>query len=610
MSSTTLYRKYRPQTFAEVVGQKHVVTTLTNALRLGRVGQAYLLTGPRGTGKTTLARLFAKAVNCSGRNSADSSRSPRSSSGEASQSLALAEPCNKCQHCLLMAEGRSLDVIEIDAASHTGVDNIRELRETVNLPPTLGSHKIYIIDEVHMLSSGAFNALLKTLEEPPAHVIFILATTALHKVPDTILSRCQRFDLSRFPVKSIVTKLQMIAKKEKLKIAPGALEMIALTAEGGMRDAESLLMQIISLEASPITEDKVIEVLGTTKKANIVTLLRLIGKRELYASLHFVSQLSQDGAGLSIFSGTLLHYLRDLLLVSADPINGPGELDSLTDEQKTALLELATIFSPGEVVRMLEYFQIAQVASKTSVIPELPLQIAIVKILANSTNSKPNDTNDFPSSPAPLSKGSSRENAGEGLEKNNSVPPTNKNPSVAKALAGKHEKKEFTKTATTIKQNKESGIRNQEGKTSNFSVIPDLIRDPENLDSGSATGMTVSLDTIQEKWSMILSTAKHLNASLTLALSTARPIETMGLTVTIAVKYPFHKERLDEKQNQLTLSSAFDTILKTKIKLRIVLEAASPANDSNKTAATKEPAINPLVSQAMDLLGGKLVQEN
>ena len=610
MSSTTLYRKYRPQTFAEVVGQKHVVTTLTNALRLGRVGQAYLLTGPRGTGKTTLARLFAKAVNCSGRNSADSSRSPRSSSGEASQSLALAEPCNKCQHCLLMAEGRSLDVIEIDAASHTGVDNIRELRETVNLPPTLGSHKIYIIDEVHMLSSGAFNALLKTLEEPPAHVIFILATTALHKVPDTILSRCQRFDLSRFPVKSIVTKLQMIAKKEKLKIAPGALEMIALTAEGGMRDAESLLMQIISLEASPITEDKVIEVLGTTKKANIVTLLRLIGKRELYASLHFVSQLSQDGADLSIFSGTLLHYLRDLLLVSADPINGPGELDSLTDEQKTALLELATIFSPGEVVRMLEYFQIAQVASKTSVIPELPLQIAIVKILANSTNSKPNDTNDFPSSPAPLSKGSSRENAGEGLEKNNSVPPTNKNPSVAKALAGKHEKKEFTKTATTIKQNKESGIRNQEGKTSNFSVIPDLIRNPENLDSGSATGMTVSLDTIQEKWSMILSTAKHLNASLTLALSTARPIETMGLTVTIAVKYPFHKERLDEKQNQLTLSSAFDTILKTKIKLRIVLEAASPANDSNKTAATKEPAINPLVSQAMDLLGGKLVQEN
>src|SRR3972149_3391973 len=157
-TTNTLYRKYRPQTFAEVIGQKHIVTTLENALRLGRVGQAYLLTGPRGTGKTTLARIFAKAVNCSNRKKNS------------------AEPCNQCEHCLLMAEGRTLDVIEIDAASHTGVDNIRELRETVKFPPTLGSHKIYIIDEVHMLSQGAWGALLKTLEEPPAHIIFILAT--------------------------------------------------------------------------------------------------------------------------------------------------------------------------------------------------------------------------------------------------------------------------------------------------------------------------------------------------------------------------------------------------------------------------------------------------
>ncbi|HLC95385.1 MAG TPA: DNA polymerase III subunit gamma/tau, partial [Patescibacteria group bacterium] len=240
--STTLYRKYRPQLFSEVVGQKHIITTLENALTLGRVGQAYLLTGPHGTGKTTIARLFAKAINCSERKK----NSP--------------EPCNKCQHCLLMAEGRSLDIIEIDAASHTGVDNIRELRETVNLPPTLGSHKIYIIDEVHMLSIGAWNALLKTLEEPPAHVIFIFATTALHKVPDTIISRCQRFDLARFPVTLIVHKLTKIAKQEKLKIDAGALEMIALTAEGGMRDAESLLTQIASLEVSPITEDVIIEI--------------------------------------------------------------------------------------------------------------------------------------------------------------------------------------------------------------------------------------------------------------------------------------------------------------------------------------------------------------
>jgi len=542
-TSTTLYRKYRPQTFADVVGQKHIVTTLTNALALGRVGQAYLFTGPRGTGKTTLARLFAKAVNCSQRKGS--------------------EPCNTCEHCLLMTDGRSLDVIEIDAASNNGVDNIRELKETVALPPTLGSHKIYIIDEVHMLSTGAFNALLKTLEEPPLHVIFILATTALHKVPDTIVSRCQRFDLSRFPVKSIIGKLEKIAKAEKLKIDAGALEMIALTAEGGMRDAESLLMQIISLEASPITEEKVIEVLGTTKKDNIVTLLRLIGESELYPSLNFVTKLSLDGTDLSIFCGVFLHYLRDLLLVSANIERGLEDIDSFTEEQKKDMRTLAHMFSPDDVVRMLEYIQIAQIGSKVSVIPELPLQIALVKIISQN---------------APVTHA-------QGEKK--SVPTSQKEtPSVQEST-----KKEAPKEATlsvSLPKPKEEQISLHHTEVPNKTI--------------EETESNISLSTIVSEWNAILNTAKKLNASLSLALSTAHPVQSTNNIITIAVKYPFHKERLDEKANQLTLATAFDTILKSKMKIKIIVEGVSFTE--NKTETVEK---NPLIDQAMEMLGGKFV---
>ncbi|MFC1756533.1 DNA polymerase III subunit gamma/tau, partial [Patescibacteria group bacterium] len=283
--SETLYRKYRPEKFSEVIGQQNIVQTLQNSIKNDRLGHAYLFTGPRGTGKTTLARLFAKTINC--------------------QKIKESEPCLLCDACKNISENKSLDIIEIDAASHTGVDNIRELKETVKLPPSLTKYKIYIIDEVHMLSPGAFNALLKTLEEPPAHAIFILATTEIHKVPDTILSRCQRFDFARLSLENIVRKLSSISKKEKIKIDTSSLETIAIAAEGGMRDAESLLAQIMALEDKNITQKDVEGILGTAEHKSIEDMAGFILGKNVSSALSLINEISENGYNLEVFSKSL-----------------------------------------------------------------------------------------------------------------------------------------------------------------------------------------------------------------------------------------------------------------------------------------------------------------
>lgn len=568
--SLTFYRKYRPQTFADVVGQKHVVQTLTNAVRFDRLGHAYLLTGPRGTGKTTLARLFAKAINCLDRKQSES------------------EPCGQCDHCRLMEHNRSLDIIEIDAASHTGVDNIRALRETLSLPPTLGSHKIYIIDEAHMLSAGAWGALLKTLEEPPTHVIFILATTAFHKVPETILSRCQRFDLSRHSLKLIVEKLEKIATQETLAIEKSALEAIALAAEGGMRDAESLLTQIATLESRPITEAHVSEMLGTTQRESIASLLRLLSQAELYPSLKFVRQLGEDGVDLSIFCGSLLYFLRDLLLVRTNPQQGLVILAHLTEEQKTTLGALAAAFTPAQIVSLLELFQVAYTTSKTFVISELPLEIAIVKFLAN------HDSHSSPDFPVATSERSGADLSVTQIAK--TQPQASRAPQPPRVVKkARPTKPSVLKSAATASAPPETGPTETPKHT-----------DAETALSSSLIDLTI----VRKQWGAILSAAKTLNASLTLALSTARPLRASASTLVIAVKYPFHKERLETRANQLTLTQAFDSILGSKIKISIVTEEAQqPKIHTTEAASQPDASPSPLVTQAMHLLGGKLVKK-
>lgn len=332
MSYQVLARKWRPQTFAEIVGQEHVTTTLANALAKERVAHAYLFTGPRGCGKTTMARLLAKALNCD--------QGP------------TAEPCGTCPTCEDIAAGTFLDVLEIDAASNTGVDNVRELRENAQYQPTSGKRRVFIIDEVHMLSKGAFNALLKTLEEPPEHVHFVFATTEPVKIPRTILSRCQRFDFRLFRLEELVERIRTIADSESISITSDAIELLASMAEGSMRDALSLFDQAVSASDGEVDKDRVLELYGLVSHDRYLALNDAILAQDTRAALDLVDELSNAGHDLVEFARGLVGNFRDLLLLRLD-----GSLEDRVEKPeavRTAMVEQAKRFEVQDLLALTQ----------------------------------------------------------------------------------------------------------------------------------------------------------------------------------------------------------------------------------------------------------------
>lgn len=359
MSYTALYRKFRPTVFEDVKGQEHIVTTLKNQIRSGRTSHAYLFCGTRGTGKTTIAKIFAKAVNCE--HPVDGS------------------PCGECAICKSIAAGTSMNVIEIDAASNNGVDSIRQIVEEVNYSPAEGKYKVYIIDEVHMLSIGAFNALLKTLEEPPAYVIFILATTEVHKIPITILSRCQRYDFRRISIDTIADRLKELTQKEQVQIEEKAVRYIAKVADGSMRDALSLLDQCIAFYfEQELTYDKVLDVLGAVDTEVFSRMLREILKGDAAAALGVLQDIVLQGRELSQFVTDFAWYLRNLLLIkSAD---GVEDIIDVSSDNLVRLKEEAELAENDTIMRYIRILSELSGQIRYATQKRILIEMAIIKL--------------------------------------------------------------------------------------------------------------------------------------------------------------------------------------------------------------------------------------
>jgi len=352
------YRKWRPQTWDDITGQEHVISTLRNAVTADRVAHAFLFAGPRGTGKTSSARLLAKAVNCLADELAD-------------------RPCNVCEYCKAVNQGRFLDLIEIDAASNTSVDDVRDLRDKINFSPNQGRFKVYIIDEVHMLSTAAFNALLKTLEEPPPHAIFILATTEVHKIPATVLSRCQRHEFRRIPVNDIVSNLEMIVKKEDIQVDPEVLTLIARQATGSLRDAVSLLDQLAST-SQKITLEIAQAVLGTATSLSVLEIISAILEKDSAKGLTSLHQILDSGSDHRQFARQVVDYLRNLILVRMGNAN---QVDA-TVEVRAQMAKHAQAFSVQDLIRVIRAFNHAANDARSTWQPALSLELAIIESIA------------------------------------------------------------------------------------------------------------------------------------------------------------------------------------------------------------------------------------
>jgi len=555
-----LARKYRPQTFNDVAGQEPVATTLKNAIQLKKTGHAYLFTGPRGVGKTSMARIFAKALNC--------------------KDGPTVTPCGKCPACVEIENSRALDVLEIDGASNRGIDEIRALRDNVRFAPTSGKFKIYIIDEVHQITSDGFNALLKTLEEPPAYVKFIFATTAAQKVPATILSRCQRFDFRRIQTERIVEVLKDLCKKEKIKAEEEALYVIAKAADGSLRDSQTILDQIAASSEDKITRADVIASLGVLEEESLVSLTASLAKKDAKGALKALEGILSDGKEPTLFAEKMIEHARNLLFVQVSP--ELLELVDSTETYKKNLLAQKDLFSRDELFYFFSVMMHTLQTLRRFEMKRIPLEIALIKIASRAPMQ---DLAEALSALKAAEKKSPEQVVSRVEPRVEGSPHRAATPSVPLA-----------KRSASLKKETED----EELPPSDAEIVP-----VPSVYSDNA----VSFESV---WAEFVQSVKGEKISAGSYLAEGEPgsFANGRATVCFPERHSFLKETLEMTDNRLMLEKHLSKILGRPaiIGFELVHEIEGAPEKNQPEAPVVPAAPDPTIQSAMNMFGGRLIQ--